>query len=133
MEYKLKKLLLKARGASPKTSAILLVEKEDSKGNVLKTEEIEGVSISNACLRDTIRAEEIAIARAIAKGYKMDDLTKLYIMTSSSSISDLKYLKKAIITKHMKDSKEVEIMTKYGKSGILKVSDLKSDILDKVE
>lgn len=133
MDFKLKKLLERAQGMSPKTAAILHVVKTNSKGEVVSDEEITGVSITNGVLRNSIRAEEIAIARAIAKGYTTEDMQSLHIMISTSSLSDFKYMKRAIIIEHMKDNKEITLMTRYGKVGHLTVHELKSDILGKIE
>ena len=57
-----------------------------------------GVEVKNNILRNTIYAEEAAIANAVSHGYRKGDLESLYIMTSSKNINDLKNLNKNIIT-----------------------------------
>jgi len=60
-----------------------------------------GVIIKNQIFRDAIYAEQIAIARAIAAGYKYGDFNKLHIMVNTNNINDFKYINRDVIIEFM--------------------------------
>ena len=83
-----------------------------------------GVTVKNNIFRDAIYAEQAAIARAVAAGYKKKDFDKIYIMVGSNNINDLKYLNKDVIIEFMEPSSLVYLydLNRYEK--ILKVGNL---------
>ena len=87
-----------------------------------------GVTIKNAIFRDGIYAEQIAIARAITKGYKKGDFEKIYLMVGTKNISDLKYLCKNVITEFFEPEKTVILYTLDEESRVLKVGILYNNI-----
>ena len=87
-----------------------------------------GVTVKNAIYRDGIYAEQIAISRAIADGYKYGDFEKLYIMVGTDSISDLKYLNERFITEFFEPFKSVILYTLNEDTRVLKVGNLYNNI-----
>ena len=83
-----------------------------------------GVTIKNAIYRDSIYGEQIAIARAVASGYKYGDFDKIYIMVSTKNINDLKYINKDVITEFMEPSDEVFLYDINRNERIIKVGNL---------
>ena len=74
--------------------------------------------------RDAIYAEQAAIARAVAAGYKKKDFDKIYIMVGSNNINDLKYLNKDVIIEFMEPSSLVYLYDLNRNEKILKVGNL---------
>ncbi len=87
-----------------------------------------GVSVKNAVFRDGIYAEQIAIASAVAKGYKKGDFEKIYLMVNTNDIRDLKYLNRNIITEFFEPEKSVILYTANEDNRVLKVGNLYNNI-----
>ena len=87
-----------------------------------------GVTVKNAIFRDGIYAEQIAIARAVTKGYKYGDFEKIYIMVGSEDIKDLKYLNERVITEFFEPFKSVILYTINEDNRVLKVGNLYNNI-----
>lgn len=87
-----------------------------------------GVTVKNATFRDGIYAEQIAIGRAVTKGYKKGDFEKIYIMVGTNNISDLKYLDEFVITEFFEPEKTVILYTLDEESRVLKVGNLYNNI-----
>lgn len=87
-----------------------------------------GVTVKNAIFRDGIYAEQIAIARAVTKGYKYGDFDKLYLMVGTENISDLKYLNERVITEFFEPEKSVILYTLNEDNRVLKVGNLYNNI-----
>lgn len=83
-----------------------------------------GVTVKNNIFRDAIYAEQAAIARAVAVGYKKKDFDKIYIMVGSNNINDLKYLNKDVIIEFMEPSSLVYLYDLNRNEKILKVGNL---------
>ena len=83
-----------------------------------------GVTVKNNIFRDAIYAEQAAIARAVAAGYKKKDFDKIYIMAGSNNINDLKYLNKDVIIEFMEPSSLVYLYDLNRNEKILKVGNL---------
>ena len=83
-----------------------------------------GVTVKNNIFRDAIYAEQAAIARAVAAGYKNKDFDKIYIMVGSNNINDLKYLNKDVIIEFMEPSSLVYLYDLNRNEKILKVGNL---------
>ena len=83
-----------------------------------------GVTVKNNIFRDAIYAEQAAIARAVAAGYKKKDFDKIYIMVGSNNINDLKYLNKDVIIEFMEPSSLVYLYDLNRNEKILKVGNL---------
>lgn len=92
--------------------------------------EFSGVNVKNSVFRDAIYAEQSAIAQAITSGYKKGDFEKIYLMVGSESISDLKYLNRAVISEFFESDKEVVCMNLFGQEVILPVSNLYSAVFN---
>lgn len=90
--------------------------------------EFYGVNVKNAVFRDAILAEQSAIAQAVTSGYKKGDFEKLYLMVGSASVSDLKYLNRAVICEFFEEDKEVVCMNLFGQGVTLTVSNLYASI-----
>ncbi len=87
-----------------------------------------GVTVKNATYRDALYAEQIAIGRAVASGYKYGDFEKIYLMVGSNDISDLKYLNERVITEFFEPMKSVILYTLDGNNRVLKVGNLYNNI-----
>ena len=83
-----------------------------------------GVTVKNNIFGDAIYAEQAAIARAVAAGYKKKDFDKIYIMVGSNNINDLKYLNKDVIIEFMEPSSLVYLYDLNRNEKILKVGNL---------
>lgn len=83
-----------------------------------------GVTVKNATYRDAIFAEQIAIARAVACGYKYGDFDRIYIMVGSKNINDLKHMNKDVIIEFMEPNCEVLLYDINRNERILKVGNL---------
>lgn len=83
-----------------------------------------GVTVKNNIFRDAIYAEQAAIARAVAAGYKKKDFDKIYIMVGSNNINDLKYFNKDVIIEFMEPSSLVYLYDLNRNEKILKVGNL---------
>ena len=90
--------------------------------------EFYGVNVKNAVFRDAILAEQSAIAQAVTSGYKKGDFEKIYLMVGSASVSDLKYLNRAVICEFFEEDKEVVCMNLFGQGVTLTVSNLYASI-----
>lgn len=89
-----------------------------------------GVNVKNSVFRDAIYAEQSAIGQAVTSGYKKGDFEKIYLMVGSASISDLKYLDRAVICEFFEDNKEVVCMNLFGQGVTLEVTNLYSSIFN---
>ncbi len=83
-----------------------------------------GVIVKNDIFRDAIYAEQIAIARAVAAGYKYGDFESIYIMVSTKNINDLKYLNKDMILEFFEPDKCIYLYDLNRNERILKVGNL---------
>ena len=92
--------------------------------------EFYGVNVKNSVFRDAIYAEQSAIAQAITTGYKKGDFEKIYLMVGSASISDLKYLNRAVISEFFESDKDVICMNLFGQEVIMKVNNLYSAVFN---
>ena len=92
--------------------------------------EFSSINIKNAVFRDTICAEQGAIAQAVTKGYKKGDFDKIYVMVGSERLSDLKYLNRAVISEFFEPQRDVICMNLFGEGVILKVDNLYSSVFN---
>ena len=83
-----------------------------------------GVTVKNQIFRDAIYAEQAAIARAVAAGYKYGDIEKIYIMVGSNNINDLKYINKDVIIEFMEPDAAVWLYDKNRNHRVMKVGNL---------
>lgn len=124
IEFELKKLLKKSIGGIPQIGAILEVEKDG------ETKYYKGVAIKNHIFRDIISAEQGAISSALINGEDPLTFKTIYIMTSSTSLSDLKYIRTDFLMTYLQDKSEVYLYTQYGKKAVVTVSSLKNKIIE---
>ncbi len=89
-----------------------------------------GVNVKNSVFRDAIYAEQSAIGQAVTSGYKKGDFEKIYLMVGSASVSDLKYLDRAVICEFFEDDKEVVCMNLFGQGVTLEVANLYSSVFN---
>ena len=87
-----------------------------------------GVTVKNSIFRDSIYAEQLAIARAVTAGYKYGDFDKIYIMVGSKNINDLKYINKDTIIEFFEPDKSVYLYDINRNERILKVGNLVNNI-----
>ena len=90
--------------------------------------EFYGVNVKNAVFRDAIFAEQSAIAQAVTSGYKKGDFEKIYLMVGNATVSDLKYLNRAVICEFFEEDREVICMNLFGQGVTLTVSNLYASI-----
>lgn len=83
-----------------------------------------GVTVKNAIFRDAIYAEQAAIARAVAAGYKYGDFDRIYIMVGTKNLNDLKYINKDVIIEFMEPSAEVFLYDLNRNERVIKVGNL---------
>ena len=83
-----------------------------------------GVSIKNAIFRDTIYAEQAAIARAVTLGYRYTDFDTLYLMVSTNDLNDLKYINKDMILEFFEPDKEIFLYNIKREVRVIKVGNL---------
>lgn len=83
-----------------------------------------GVTVKNAIYRDSIYAEQAAIGRAVASGYKYGDFDRIYIMVSTKNINDLKFINRDVITEFFEPHAEVFLYDINRNQRILKVGNL---------
>lgn len=83
-----------------------------------------GVSIKNAIFRDTIYAEQAAIARAVTLGYRYKDFDTLYLMVSTNDLNDLKYINKDMILEFFEPDKEIFLYNIKREVRVIKVGNL---------
>ncbi len=121
MNSELRDLLMKAYTPHDDLKFACIVRMDD--GTIFK-----GVSVKNSVFRDGIYAEQIAIASAITAGYKKGDFESLYLMVSSNSIKDLKYLNRDTIVEFFDPSDRVILLTFDGTKRVLKVGNLFNNI-----
>lgn len=81
----------------------------------------EGVNLKNAIFRDSIYAEQAAIAQAVTHGYKKGDFEKIYIMVGSNDFKDLEHLSFSVIQEWFEPDKEVVCMIVSGEAITIKV------------
>ena len=89
-----------------------------------------GVNVKNSVFRDAIYAEQSAIGQAVTTGYKKGDFEKIYLMVGSASVSDLKYLDRAVICEFFEEDKEVVCMNLFGQGVTLEVANLYSSVFN---
>ena len=92
--------------------------------------EFYGVNVKNFVFRDAIYAEQSAIAQAVTSGYKKGDFEKIYLMVGSASVSDLKYLDRAVICEFFENDKEVICMNLFGQAVVLTAGNLYSSVFN---
>ena len=83
-----------------------------------------GVIIKNVIFRDAIYAEQAAIARAAAKGYRYGDFKELQIMANLKDIADLKHINHDVIIEFMEPNASIFLYDINHNPKELKVSDL---------
>lgn len=87
-----------------------------------------GVEIKNDIFRNTIYAEESALANAVSHGYTKKDFESLYIMTSSKNINDLKNINKNMICEFMENDCIIYLYNINREERIIKVGNLIENI-----
>lgn len=87
-----------------------------------------GVSVKNAIFRDTIYAEQAAIARAVTLGYRYKDFDTLYLMVSTNDLNDLKYINKDMILEFFEPNREIFLYNIKREVRVIKVGNLISHI-----
>ena len=87
-----------------------------------------GVSVKNAIFRDTIYAEQAAIARAVTLGYRYKDFDTLYLMVSTNDLNDLKYINKDMILEFFEPDREIFLYNVKREVRVIKVGNLISHI-----
>ncbi len=87
-----------------------------------------GVSVKNAIFRDTIYAEQAAIARAVTLGYRYKDFDTLYLMVSTNDLNDLKYINKDMILEFFEPDREIFLYNIKREVRVIKVGNLISHI-----
>ncbi len=80
----------------------------------------DAVMIDNLIYRDSINADQLAIAQAVTKGYKKGDFETIYIATKS-----LKYININVLEEFFFPDDEITLITKSFEKKIL-VKELKS-------
>jgi len=83
-----------------------------------------GVTVKNQIFRDAIYAEQAAIGRAVAAGYKYGDFDKIYIMVGTRNISDLRYINRDVINEFFEPSSTVMLYDINRNSKVLKAGNL---------
>ena len=83
-----------------------------------------GVTVKNQIYRDAVYAEQTAIARAVAAGYKYGDFDKIYIMVSTKTINDLRHINRDMIVEFMEPSCTVMLYDINRNSRAIKVGNL---------
>ena len=83
-----------------------------------------GVTVKNQIFRDAVYAEQAAIARAVAAGYKYGDFDKIYIMVGTRNISDLRYINRDIINEFFEPSCSVLLYDINRNSKVVKAGSL---------
>ena len=87
-----------------------------------------GVTIKNDIFRDAIYAEQVAIAKAVTKGYKYGDFDAIYLMVGTKNINDFKYLNRDMILEFFEPDKHVYLYDLNRNERILKVGNLIDNI-----
>lgn len=87
-----------------------------------------GISVKNAIFRDTIYAEQAAIARAVTLGYRYKDFDTLYLMVSTNDLNDLKYINKDMILEFFEPDREIFLYNIKREVRVIKVGNLISHI-----
>ena len=87
-----------------------------------------GVTIKNDIFRDAIYAEQVAIARGIAKGYKYGDFDAIYLMVGTKNINDFKYLNRDMILEFFEPDRHIYLYDLNRNERILKVGNLVDNI-----
>lgn len=117
MVNELERLLSNAYGPYNKKCFSAIVQMKDGKT-------FAGVTVNNQIFRDSINAEQGAIASAVAAGYKYGDFDKLYVMVSTKNINDLKQINEDIILEFMEPSATIMFYDINRNSRALKVGNL---------
>lgn len=121
MNKELKELINNAYTPNDNMKFACIVKMDD--GTLFK-----GVTVKNTVYRDGIYAEQIAIARAVAAGYKKGSFDCLYLMVNTNNIGDLKYLNRDVIIEFFDPSDRVILMTIDDEKRVLKVGNLFNNI-----
>lgn len=122
MQNKLLSLLENAIGPKGQSATASIVLMKD--GNYFF-----GVSIKNDIYRDYISSEAGAISAAITRGYKKGDFARIYIMTSTDKISDLKYYNREMIAEFFEADTSVCLLDKNSNEKIILVADLYREVI----
>ncbi len=86
--------------------------------------EFNGVNIENASYGATVCAERVAIASAVAAGYKKGDLKELYIMVDSPKISTCCFVCRQVIIEFFSEDCNIICMNNKGEIKKYTVSEL---------
>lgn len=94
-------------------------------------EMFKGVNVKNSVFRDTIYAEQAAIAQAVTSGYKKDDFFSIHIMVGSKDFNEFRYLSEETITEFFDSNCEVHLYNILGEERIISVKNLVNHIYAK--
>ena len=117
MVSELERLLSHAHAPYDNKCFAAVVEMKDGKT-------FSGVTVKNQIYRDAIYAEQTAIARAVAAGYKYGDFDKIYIMVGTKNINDLRYINRDIILEFFEPSASVILYDLNRNSRVMKAGNL---------
>lgn len=117
MKEELLSLLDKSYAPYSKFHVSAIIEMKDGS-------KVSGVNVENASYGATICAERNAITTAITKGYKKEDFSKLYVMTSGKKISSCCFICRQVITEFFDKDAKVILMDKEGNTKELTVKEL---------
>ncbi len=87
-------------------------------------QEFLGVNVENASFKNGLCAEQVAIAAAIAEGYKTGDFTEIHVMGSSKNISYPCFLCRQLLVEFFKPDSKVFCYNITGKKEEFLVSEL---------
>ena len=79
--------------------------------------EITGVNVENASFKSGLCAEQVAIATAVAEGYKKEDFEELYVMGSGEKIAFPCFMCRQLLLEFFKPEAKI---TSYNKNGDFK-------------
>ena len=83
-----------------------------------------GVNVKNSVFRDSIYAEQLAIAQAITAGYKKGDFKSLHLMVGSNDFNEFRYLSEETIKEFFDDEDEIFLYNLKGEVKKIKVKNL---------
>ncbi|MDO4341257.1 MAG: cytidine deaminase [bacterium] len=87
-------------------------------------QEFIGVNVENASYKNGLCAEQVAVASAIADGYKKEDFKEIHVMGSSKEICKPCFLCRELLVEFFSEEANVYCYNKNGKCEVFKVKDL---------